>query len=242
VNIQVNETPADCVAVTAKLTAESLKRAIAANGVATFVIAGGTLPPAVLTELSGEAGQEIDWTKVRFVIGDERICGWDEPDSSWRSAMEFFDAHPEIPVENKLRPRTESNAETAADAYEAVMKDLAGSGAAPRLDTIWLGMGEDGHTLSLFPEHPSLTPTDRLVIPVHNSPKPPADRISFTLNAFAAAGDAYILAAGTGKADVLVDATKPDSMLPIAQVARAIEAAGGTVTWVLDEAAAANLQ
>src|SRR4029450_1038409 len=77
------------------------------------------------------------------------------------------------------RPGGEEGAEAPADAYQAALAALpATPRGAPRLELVWLGVGEDGHCLSLFPGRPELEVTDRLVVPVHDSPKPPPDRVS----------------------------------------------------------------
>jgi 6-phosphogluconolactonase len=93
-------------------------------------------------------------------------------------------------------------------------------------------------TLSLFPKHPDFKPTASLVIPVHNSPKPPAERISFTLRALQGTAHCLILATGAGKAPILQRIKNGDNTLPVAQAAETVENHGGTVRWILDEAAA----
>jgi 6-phosphogluconolactonase len=105
---------------------------------------------------------------------------------------------------------------------------------------MWFGIGEDGHTLSLFPHHPSLAfaqETDRLVIPVHDSPKPPADRISFSLKALEGVETAVVFISGVSKAPVIAQIANGDRSLPIVIVSQAIENAGGRVTWLIDEEA-----
>lgn len=90
---------------------------------------------------------------------------------------------------------------------------------------------------SLFPGHPDFTQTDdHLVIAVHNSPKPPSDRISLTLHALMGATHCDILAAGEGKADAISHALQPDNLLPIAQAARTTSA-----SWLIDTTAASRL-
>jgi 6-phosphogluconolactonase len=167
----------------AKNAVECLRDAISSNGCATWVIAGGTSPMAAYLILARDYVDAIEWSKVQFIIGDERIVPFDHPDSNWTHIEEAF-LRLVTPPSSFSRPATTSNAEDAADRYEAALKGLPQVvQGVPRLDYVWLGVGEDGHTLSLFPGHPSLDPTDRLVIPVHHSPKPPADRISLTLKA-----------------------------------------------------------
>lgn len=118
---------------------------------------------------------------------------------------------------------------------------IADGDTVPHFDLVWLGMGEDGHTLSLFPGYSILTNTESLVVPVRNSPKPPPDRISLTLSALSSSSNCLIMAAGSGKSDVIARVFGGDETLPIAQAAQTIEVAGGQVTWLLDTAAASQL-
>jgi 6-phosphogluconolactonase len=109
----------------------------------------------------------------------------------------------------------------------------------PRLEVVWLGVGEDGHCLSLFPGRPEVEVTDRLVVPVHDSPKPPPDRVSLTLAALAGTERLLVLAAGQGKAEPVARARAGDDRLPVTRAVAAVRAAGGSVSWLLDRAAAA---
>src|SRR5918995_515060 len=111
-------------------------------------------------------------------------------------------------------------------------------GGAPRLEVVWLGVGEDGHCLSLFPGRPELEVADRLVVPVHDSPKPPPDRISLTLAALAGTERLLVLAAGLGKADPVARARAGDDRLPLTRAVAAVRSGGGSGTWLLDRAAA----
>jgi 6-phosphogluconolactonase len=107
----------------------------------------------------------------------------------------------------------------------------------PRLDLVWIGVGPDGHCLSLFPGRPEVEVADRLVVPVHGAPKPPPDRVSLTLAALAGAERLLVLAAGPEKAEAVTRALAGDRSLPITRAVAAVERAGGTVTWLLDRTA-----
>ncbi len=109
---------------------------------------------------------------------------------------------------------------------------------APRLDVVWIGVGPDGHCLSLFPGRPEVEVRDRLVVPVCGAPKPPPDRVSLTLTALTGAERLLVLAAGAGKAEAVARARAGDQRLPLTRAVAAVERAGGTVTWLLDRAAA----
>ncbi len=214
-----------------------LEAAVQTHGSATWVLAGGTSPTAAYRVLAAQYRDNPVWPHVRVVLGDERCVPADHSDSNWKAATEAFLSQVAIPEAALLRPKGELSAELAADDYEKILLALPhGDNALPRLDVVWLGVGEDGHTLSLFPGRPDAT--DHLVIPVHNSPKPPSDRISLTLKALEGAASCTILSAGAGKAEVIARALQGDMSLPIARAVAAIENAGGQVTWLLDKAAA----
>lgn len=116
----------------------------------------------------------------------------------------------------------------------------AASPPAPRLEVVWLGVGPDGHCLSLFPGRPEVEVGDRLVVPVHGAPKPPPDRVSLTLAALSGVERLVVLAAGAEKAAAVARARAGDPELPITRAVATVEAAGGTVTWLLDRSAAAG--
>jgi 6-phosphogluconolactonase len=180
----------------------------------------------------------VDWSKVIILIGDERCVPLDDADSNWHQiAPIFLDIVP-IPTANKLRPKSNLSAEEAATDYAEVLAWLPqAEGGLPRLDIVWLGVGEDGHTLSLFPNHPGLHNTQPLVIAIHDSPKPPPNRITLTLKALQATTSCIIMATGASKTEAIKEAKQNDSQLPIVQAVQAIESGGGSVTWLVDAVA-----
>ncbi|HKX73012.1 MAG TPA: 6-phosphogluconolactonase [Candidatus Saccharimonadales bacterium] len=213
----------------ARRTAEALGDAVRSRGEATWVLAGGTSPMAAYDILAKTYANALDWSKVTVLMGDERCVPLTHPDSNWGQIQGFLDALG-IADENRLVPPVELGPDAAADAYEQAVFQIA------RFDVVWLGMGEDGHTLSLFPGHG--VPDVRLVCAVHDSPKPPAQRITLTFEALKKAGVCLILVAGTGKATTVADALAKGSTLPVARAATMVDEAGGAVVWLLDEAAA----
>jgi len=226
----------------ATMLVTDLQAAIGRYGSATWVIAGGTTPMMAYRILAETSVDSVDWPKVAIILGDERCVPFDSHDSNWTQAEEALLSHLRLSSLSQ-RPATDESAEEAADKYQEVIDMLPKTeDGRPRFDHVWLGMGEDGHTLSLFPEHiSSMGQTDRLVIAVHDSPKPPSDRISLTFKALQGTSHCLILAAGSGKASAVARSQADDQQLPIAQAASTIENAGGQVTWLLDEAAASLL-
>jgi len=236
--------PQAVAAAVAKATAGVLSEAINARGTAVWLLTGGTLPPSIHQVLVRDYRDAVDWSKVIFGVDDERCVPFDSPDSNWFGAEEalFGPLGDAVPAEHKLRPQSDQDAETAAAAYEQTLSGLPKNEAGlPRIDLAWIGFGDDGHTLSLFPGHPSSRPSEQLVIPVHESPKPPANRISLTVKAMKGTANCFVIGAGASKAPVVARAQQGDISLPLQQVTSAISEAGGNVTWFLDEAAAAQL-
>ncbi|MUN37984.1 6-phosphogluconolactonase [Actinomadura litoris] len=210
------------------------------NGAATWVLAGGSTPAAAY-RIIAEHAADVAWDRVSVIMGDERCVPLDHPDSNWRQAVDLLLSKVPIPESGRTPPPVHLPPAEAAAEYANVLGALPGQTEfGPRLDHVWLGMGEDGHCLSLFPGHPELDVTEPSVIPVLDSPKPPPARITLTLGALRATRNCLIIAAGAGKAAAVAAARSGDLDLPVALAAHTIEEAGGTVTWLLDEAAAGN--
>lgn len=234
--------PAAVAHAAAEATVTHLTAALADAGTATWVLTGGTSPLAAYRILAETHPDSLDWGSVWLAIGDERCVPADHPASNWGQVRRTLLEHVPFAEYRTLHPEGELGPTAAAARYEQRLLDLpGGTTGAPTLDLVWLGVGEDGHTLSLFPGRPEAGVVDRLVIGVHDSPKPPPERISLTLGALRGTRRCLILGAGAAKAAVLGRATSGDLDLPVARAAAEIEAAGGRVTWLLDEAAGAEV-
>jgi len=224
----------------ARRAVADLEVAVEAHGSATWVLTGGSTPLAAYRRLAAsDLRAGVEWDRVRVAIGDERCVPVGHPDSNWGQAAAALLDHVPLPQHQRLRIRGELPADRAADDYQEVLGGLPERTAGvPRLEVVWLGVGEDGHCLSLFPGRPEVEVTDRLVVAVHHAPKPPPDRVSLTLAAVAGVERLLVLAAGAAKAAAVAGARGADPGLPVARAAAAVRAAGGTVTWLLDRAAA----
>jgi 6-phosphogluconolactonase len=214
---------ADQVAAeTAARILRSARRAIDDRGRFVLVLAGGRTPLAAYNLL---VGRSADWERWHIFLGDERCLPAADPDrNSVAVRRSLLDRVP-IPPPNWHPIAAERGAEDAAALYEQEV------GAALPLDLVLLGMGEDGHTASLFPGHEM--PADRLVVPVHGAPKPPPDRVSMTARALTAASELLILVTGASKREGL-RAWRAGEDLPVARVAAAGPA------WVLVDRDAAG--
>jgi len=239
--VQVVEGPGELAEAAARAAITDLEAAVEAHGRATWVLTGGSTPAAAYRRLAAhDLRAGLEWDRVRVAMGDERCVPPDHPDSNWGQAAAALLDHVPVPAHHLLRPQGELGAEPAADAYQATLAALpAAPGGAPRLEVVWLGVGEDGHCLSLFPGRPEVEVGDRLVVPVHDSPKPPPDRVSLTLAALAGTERLLVLAAGAGKAGAVARARAGDDRLPVTRAVAAVRSAGGSVTWLLDRAAVA---
>jgi 6-phosphogluconolactonase len=207
----VLDTPEDVAEAGAIAIGVALK-----NGARTLVLAGGTTPERCYELL---AEMEVEWGKVTILFGDERCVPPDHPDSNYRIAREK--------LLDKVSPATvhrmpaELGPDEGAKEYAKTIANLV------PLDLVILGVGEDGHTASLFPNHPILKATG-LVAGIKNSPKPPSERVTLTLETIQAAKQVIVLATGKGKADAVALAKRggvPSGMIAGAQ-------------WLIDRAAA----
>lgn len=239
--VKVVDGPGELAEAAARAAVADLEAAVEAYGTATWVLTGGGTPVAAYRRLAAsDLRAGVEWERIRVAMGDERCVPVTDPDSNWGQAAAALLDHVPVPASHLLRPQGELGAEAAADAYQAALAELPPApGGAPRLEVVWLGVGEDGHCLSLFPGRPELEVTDRLVVGVHHSPKPPPDRVSLTLAALAGVERLLVLAAGAAKAEPVARARAGDDRLPITRAVAAVRAAGGSVTWLLDRAAAA---
>jgi 6-phosphogluconolactonase len=248
----------------ARAALADLEAAIDAHETCTWVLTGGTTPLAAYRRLARhDLRSAVEWGRLRVAMGDERCVPASDPESNWGQAAAALLDHVPLADDQRLRIRGELGAEAAAADYEVTLRRLppapAPAGrdgpsaigrakppapargeppAAPRLEVVWLGVGPDGHCLSLFPGRPELGVRDRLVVPVHDAPKPPPDRVSLTLAALTGVERLLVLASGLEKAEAVARARAGDQELPIAQAVATVEGAGGAVTWLLDRAAA----
>ena len=211
----------------ARLAAEHLARAaavaVAERGSFSVALSGGSTPKLMYQALRG---LEVDWAHVHVYFSDERSVGPDSPDSNFRSAkLELLD-HVGIPAEQVHRMKGERDPAQAAADYATLLP--------PQLDLVLLGMGDDGHTASLFPDTDGLQAGGRVV--ANWVPRLESWRLSFTFAEINAARERWLLVTGASKARVL------------SEVQNGIDGVAGhpveglhDAIWYLDAAAAAQL-
>lgn len=211
--------------------------AVKEKGKFSVALSGGSTPQRLHALLAqAPLKDKVDWSNVHIFFGDERFLPPDDPDSNYYMAQETLLEAVPIPDEQIHPFITEGiNAGEAAEFYA---KDLqAFFGDMPEFDLIFLGMGPDGHTASLFPGFPQVTnPPDTLVAPVFDAPKAPPTRLTLTLKTLNAAKNVLFLVGGDSKAETVAKIFNEDAVFPAALVQPS-----GKLEWLLDEAAAKDL-
>nr|WP_221381807.1 6-phosphogluconolactonase [Actinoplanes polyasparticus] len=212
----------------------------AERGSAGVVLTGGRIAKRVLAALKElPEAKAIDWAQLDLWWGDERFLPAGDPERNETQAREaLLDALPLDPARVHAMPASDGadgdDTEAAAARYAAELR--LGGADLPPFDVLMLGVGEDGHVASLFPEHPVLNETGSTTAAVHNSPKPPPNRITLTMPTIQSADEVWLIAAGPDKTDSVSRALDGDKLLPAAH------ATGRTKTyWLLDKAAAAKV-
>jgi 6-phosphogluconolactonase len=221
------------------------REATTARGRYTVVLSGGSTPQRMYQLLTAAPLRDaVDWSRVEFFWGDERAVPPDHKDSNFHAAdVELLQKVP-VPKEHIFRVVAEqADRSVAAREYQTAIArsfGVSADGPPPAFDLVFLGMGPDGHTASLFPGNAALAETTKWVVPVDGAPKPPPARVSLTPTILNAARAVLFLAAGADKADrlreVLEGPYEPDR-LP----SQRIRPTNGTLGWYVDRAAATHL-
>lgn len=219
---------------------KALRKAIESRDVASLALSGGSTPERAYHRLA-ERRNEVDWARVRVFLSDERFVPLDSADSNFRMAARALISQVPVPLENVFPVDVQSStAEEAARSYEATLTEHLGP--TPSFDLILLGLGDDGHTASLFPSAPSLAVTDRWVVasPPGTLP-PPVERVTFTFPALNAAKEILFLVSGERKGEVVQKVLESPADCQT-RPASCVSPTDGTVTWLLDRAAASRLR
>src|SRR3954471_11074460 len=186
----------------------TVQEAREARGAAHVCLAGGTTPMRCYALLDGLLD---DWSGVHLWFGDERCVPPDDEDSNYRLAAETLIAGAQIGADHVHRMRGELGPDEGARAYAAEMAEHLelDDASIPILDVVHLGLGPDGHTASLFPHHEALQVTGWATVGVHDSPKPPPERISLTLATLNAARRRVLHTVGEDKRDAVARVLAP---------------------------------
>jgi 6-phosphogluconolactonase len=217
---------------------DRLEAAQARGEVPQIGLTGGSIAEALHRELARRApDSSVDWSRVVFWWGDERFVPAGSPDRNARQAREALLDHVPVDPANVHEVPASDEVTTAEDAAEAYSAALREHGAG-FFEVLMLGIGPDGHVASLFPGHPALAARDAIAIAVHDSPKPPPDRVSLTFEAMERCRAVWFIASGDGKAEAVARALATDGSVTETP-ARGVR--GEETVWWLDEAAASAL-
>lgn len=240
-DIRVYDDQNSLMQAAAAYATECYNAAISDHGYFAVALSGGSTPRALFELLAvPENAQHIGWSKVHVFWGDERTVPPDHPDSNYRMAKEALLDFVALPASNVHRISGELEPVRAAAEYEQTLRSFFAKRAGKtRFDLILLGMGDDGHTASLFPDTEALNETERLVVANH-VPKLDTWRITLTAPVINDAAHVAFLVAGAGKAAVLkrvLQGPRQPHKLP----SQLIQPVDGELVWLLDKAAASEL-
>jgi 6-phosphogluconolactonase len=239
-SVFIHETAEDVAKAVAQIFCDSSSSAIMSRNRFSVALAGGSTPRQIYRLLATPPFVDlVDWNRVTFFFGDERTVPPDNSDSNYKMAREALFDHLRLTGDQICRIHGEAPPDEAALTYESELKDFFSGCDWPTFDLVLLGMGEDGHTASLFPGSPALEERKRWVV-ANNVSKLNTVRITLTLPALIHARRIVFIVTGSNKTAALKAALNPASgpdKLPSAEV----QPADGVLEWHVDRAAAAGL-
>ncbi|MBY0247996.1 MAG: 6-phosphogluconolactonase [Nitrospiraceae bacterium] len=220
------------------------EEAIRSHGRFLLALSGGSTPKTLYqTMVSPEWSRRFNWPQMFFLFGDERCVPQEHAESNFRMAQAALFQPAGIAPDHIYRIQGEHpDPETAAERYEEALRRLTHTVAPemPRIDLILLGLGEDGHTASLFPGTAALQ-EQRRAVTVGHAPQGIVTRLTVTLGVINRATVVLFLVAGSSKAGIVRAILEPDSAADRALPAALVAPETGRLMWMLDRSAAARL-
>ncbi|PWA80660.1 6-phosphogluconolactonase 1 [Artemisia annua] len=219
------------------------------RGVFTVALSGGSVIRLMRKLCKVPYNKTVDWSKWYIFWVDERVVAKSHVDSNYKLAKDHLLSKLPIVPSHVHSINDSLTAEEAANDYEFVLRQLVKTRVVnasdisdcPKFDLILLGLGPDGHVASLFPNHPILEEKNEWVTYITNSPKPPPERITFTLPVINSAANVLVVATGGEKAEaahMAIDDLGPKCLvLP----ARMVQPGAGKLVWFLDVEAASKV-
>jgi 6-phosphogluconolactonase len=238
VNLLLFETPEELAEASARDFAARTQETIDERGRFAVALAGGSTPKATYEVLARDYANELDWSRVHVFFGDERTVPPEHEDSNFRMACETLLSH--VPVGSVHRMRGELSPDEAAASYEEELRAFFGQVDVPRFDLILCGLGEDGHTLSLFPETAALDVNDRWVV-ANPVLKLGTTRLTLTIPVLNVSRAVTFVVAKESKAEALKEVLEGDAD-PRAYPAKLVRPESRDLTWMVDRAAARLLK
>jgi len=213
----------------------SAVEAVASRGRCLICLSGGHTPARAYRIWAAEYRDKMPWDKTHFFFGDERFVPSEDSRSNYRMAKEMLFSTAPIPSENIHAIETAfPNADEAARAYESVLRNFVEENG-PSFDVLFLGLGAEGHTASLFPGSPALAEKKRWVLGVRAPVEPPV-RISLTFPVLRRARQTFFLVAGADKQEIIAKLRR-ESPEELASLPVAMLKPEGEEIWFLDRAA-----
>ena len=219
------------VADAAAFILEQARKAMAERDEFRIALSGGNTPAPIYARIGAEA-HDFQWDRVRFTFGDERCVPPDDPQSNFRMARENLFVPAAVPEKSIMRMRGEIDPQIAAQEYEDRLDAIATERGEPiyRHDLILLGLGDDGHTASLFPGTSALQEMARRVV-ANSVPKLNAWRLTFTLPLIDYARHILFLVGASKSPRLIKGVLEGDRQFPAARV----NPSTGDVTWMIGE-------
>lgn len=234
-SVHIHKDPAAMAERAAHIIADLCEEAVAERGVFSLALSGGLTPIPLFRLLSGpDWAERLPWDKFAIYWVDERCVGPEHPDSNYGMARRELLAN--VPATHFYRMKGEGNPVEAAQSYELMLREhFKTPTELPRFDFVLLGMGDDGHTGSIFPGSPALVEKKRLVIDQY-VPERKADRLTLTLPVLNNARCCMFMITGKEKHHVLRKAL--DLLEKPTLPAQMVRPTFGDLIWVVDEDAA----
>ena len=225
----VVDDPAALAEAAAAWTAERIERAVGERSVCYLALAGGETPRGCYERLAqAPYCDTLPWARVFVFWSDERQVPLDDPASNYRMAKEALLDNVPIPPA-QIFPFVN-------DPVSELLRMPANGEGVPRFDIIHLGLGEDGHTASIFPGSPAMDYPQALIYRETNAPKPPPKRLTLTAPVLNAARAVLFMVQGAGKRDALAQVLRRDPALPASHV----QPVDGELQFIVDRAAFAE--
>jgi 6-phosphogluconolactonase len=245
--VVIHGDPAVLAAAAAARLVTKVVDAQSARGWASVVLTGGRTGAAVLEHVNASPARDaIDWHRIDLYWGDERFLPSGDPERNETQARAALLDHIPVPPDrvHAIEPsdgRFGDDPDAAAEAYAELLASAArpeDHASVPTFDVCMLGVGEEGHVASVFPESAAVHETERTVVAVRNCPKPPPTRVTLTLPAIRRSAEVWLITTGAGKAAAVAMALGEAGEV---QVPAAGARGRRRTLWLLDRAAATKV-
>lgn len=224
----------------AKIFVELSDMFINKNGRFSVAISGGSTPIKLFSLLSNEYRNDIDWERVHIFWADERCVPADNEESNYGNAYKEFISKVPLPNANIHRIKGEEDPVGEARRYEEEIINFFNTKDIPSFDLILLGLGEDGHTASLFPGSEALNERKRIAVPIFMKDKN-ASRITLTLQVLNNAKTVIFMVSGSAKSRILTEIIGNGRKKKLYPAGR-VSPSSGSLIWLIDKKAAAGLR